>query len=154
MSGRFLRPLLFFGFLVAIGLLSFADRASDMVKGVWSIVQRIGSFGESLLGVDVVDRGDVPLAFDTLGHLTLWSIAGMLAYAAFGRRTSRSFLIVSLVTLSAGIEIGQRFLSSTRRPQVTDLIANTVGVTTGVLLAAFVFWLVSLFGGKSRSLTQ
>lgn len=154
MSGRFLRPVLFFGFLVAIGLLSFADRASDMVKGVWDVIRRIGSFGERLVGFDVVDRGDIPFAFDTLGHLTLWSIAGMLAYAAFGRRTSRSFLIVSLITLSAGVEIGQRFLSSTRRPQVSDLIANSVGVTTGVLVAAFVFWLASLFGGKSRSLTQ
>ena len=154
MSGRFVRPLLFFGFLIAIGLLSLADRAPDMVKGVWVIVRRIGSFGERLFGLDVVDRGDIPLAFDTLGHLALWSIAGMLAYAAFGRRTSRSFLIVSLITLSAGVEVGQGFLSRTRKPSISDLVANTIGVTTGVLLAAFVFWTVSLFGRKSRSLTQ
>lgn len=154
MSGRFVRPLLFFGFLVAIGLLSFADRASDMVKAVWSIVQRIGSFGERLLGLDVVDRGDIPFAFDTIGHLVLWSIAGMLAFAAFGRRTSRSFLIVSLFTLSAGVEIGQRFLSSTRQPQVSDLVANGIGVTVGVTIAAFVWWMTSLFGRKTRSLTR
>jgi len=154
MSGRVLRPLLFFGFLSAIGLLSFADRASDTVKGAWGVVQRVGSFGERLIGLDVVDRGDIPLAFDTLGHLMLWGIAGMLAYAAFGRRTSRSFLIISLITLSAGFEIGQRFLSSTRTPQLTDLAANTVGVIMGVSLAAFGFWILSLFERKSRSLTS
>ena len=78
----------------------------------------------------------------------------MLAYAAFGRRTSPSFLIVSLTTLSAGVELGQGFLSSTRRPEVADLIANGVGITAGVLLAATVWWLTSLFGRMSRNLTQ
>jgi len=154
MSGRFVRPLLFFGFLIAIGLLSLADRAPDLVKGVWSVVQRVGSFGERLIGLDVVDRGDVPLAFDTLGHLALWSIAGMLAYAAFGRRTTRSFMIVSLITLSAGVELGQGYLSSTRRPEVADLLANSIGITTGVLVASFVWWLSSLFGRLGRTLTQ
>jgi hypothetical protein len=154
MSGRFLRLLLFFGFLIAIGLLSLADRAPDMVKGLWSIIQRIGSFGEQFVGLDLVDRGDIPLAFDTLGHLALWSIAGMLAYAAFGQRTSRSFLIVSLITLSAGVELGQGFLSSTRHPEIADLIANGIGVTAGVLVAATVWWLTSLIGRLGRSLTQ
>jgi len=154
MSGRFLRPLVFFGFLVAIGLLSFADRASGLVKGVWATVRRFGSFGERLFGLDVVDRGDIPLAFDTLGHLALWSIAGMLAYSAFGRRTTRSFLIVSLVTLSAGVEVGQGFLSSTRQPQLSDLAANGVGVAVGVSIASMVWWMTGLFGGKTRSLTQ
>lgn len=154
MSRRSLRPLIFFGFLVAIGLLSFADRANDVVKNGWSVVQRGGSFVERLIGFDLVDRGDIPLAFDTLGHLVLWSTAGVLAYGAFGRRTTRSFLIVSLITLSAGVEIGQRFLSSTRRPEISDLLANAVGITAGVLLASFVWWLTGLFGRMTRNLTQ
>lgn len=154
MSGRLLRPFLFFGFLVAIGLLSLADRAPGLVKGVWLIVQRIGSFGERFLGVDLIDRGDIPLAFDTLGHLVLWGIAGVLAYSAFGRRTSASFLIVSLTTLSAGVEVGQGLLSSTRRPEITDLIANGVGVTLGVFLAFAVFSTIGLFGRISSNLTR
>ena len=154
MSGRVLRPLIFFGFLIAIGLLSLADRAPGMVKDVWSIVQHTGSLAEQLVGLDVVDRGDIPLAFDTLGHLALWGIAGMLAYAAFGRRTTPSFLIVSLITLSAGVELGQGLLSSTRRPEISDLLANSVGVTAGVCLAAFVWWLSGLFGRLGRTLTQ
>lgn len=154
MSGRLLRPLLFFAFLIAIGLLSLADRAPGLVKDAWSIVRRLGSFGEGLLGVDVIDRGDIPLAFDTLGHLVLWSIAGVLAYTAFGRRTSASFLIVSLTTLSAGVEVGQGLLSSTRRPEFTDLIANGIGVTLGVLLALAVFSTIGLFGRFSSSLTR
>lgn len=156
--GRVLRPLVFFSFLMAIGLLSLADRAPDAVKSVWSIVQRIGSSAERVLGLDVIDRGDIPFAFDTLGHLILWSIAGALAFLAFGRRTSMGFLIVSLVTLSAGVELGQGFLSSTRRPELADLLANTVGVMAGVLCAALVlstFAMVAKAGaGLRRTLTR
>lgn len=153
-SSRFVRLFVFFGFLCAIGLLSLADRAPDLVKSIWSVVQRVGSFGERLVGLDLVDRGDIPFAFDTLGHLALWGIAGMLGYAAFRRRTSALFLIVSLTTLSAGVEVGQGLLSATRRPEVKDLIANGIGITAGVALAASVWWLSSLLARIPRSLTQ
>ncbi len=154
MSGRLLRPLLFFGFVIVIGLLSLADRAPDLVKSEWSVVQRIGSIGERLVGLDIIDRGDIPLAFDTVGHLALWGIAGVLAYIAFGRRTSPWFLMISLITLSAGVELGQGFLSATRRPQVTDLIANSIGVAVGVALAAVVWSTISVFGRLTRTLTR
>lgn len=154
MSARFLRPLLFFGFLVTIGLLSLADRAPDLVKAGWSGVQNVGSMVEQRVGLDLVDRGDIPFDFDTLGHLGLWGIAGALAYLAFGHRTSPWFLMVSLFTLSAGVEVGQRFLSTTRTPDVIDLLANGVGIACGVVLAMLVLSVASLFGRLTNSLTR
>lgn len=154
MSGRFLRPLLFFGFLATIGLLSLADRAPDLVKTGWTGVQEIGSSIEQRVGVDVVDRSDIPLAFDTLGHLALWAVAGGLAYLAFGHRTSPWFLMVSLFTLSAGVEVGQRFLSATRKPDVVDLAANGVGIAFGLVVAMGVLSVTGLFGRLTNSLTR
>ncbi len=153
MISRLLRSALFFGFLAVIGILSLADRAPGLVKGSWSVTQHVGSRLEQMLGFDVIDRGDVPFAFDTIGHLALWAIAGALAYAAFGR--SRSLLLIAavLVAISAAVEVGQGMLSSTRSPQLMDLLANTVGVGAGLAVAVSTFAVIGLFGRLTRSLT-
>lgn len=154
MRSRFVRPLLFFAFLAAVGVVSLADRAPGMVASAWQAVRRVGSFAEQTAGLDLIDRGDIPFAMDTIGHLVLWSIAGGLAYLAFGRRTSVGFLIVSLITLSAGVEVGQGLLSSTRHPEIRDLVANSVGVTFGVLSVAALFAVIGVFGRISSSLIR
>jgi len=158
MVGRRFRSLLFFGFLLVVGVLSLADRAPGTVKGALRSVQSIGSRVERRVGVDWLDRGDIPFAFDTIGHLILWSVAAFLAYLAFGPgtrrgRTSTSFLVVSLVTLSAGVEVGQGLLSATRHPELLDLVANTVGIGFGVAIAAFASAVIGLIGSLGRSLT-
>ena len=152
-QSRLFRPALFFGFLVVIALLSLADRAPGLVKGAWRVTQHIGSRIERMAGFDLIDRGDVPFAFDTIGHLILWAFAGFLAYAAFGRSRSLVALAVALVTASAAVEVGQGLLTSTRRPQVTDLLANAVGVSAGLAVAVLTFALISLFGRLTRSLS-
>ena len=153
MSGRRLRTFVFFAFLSVIAVLSLADRAPDAAERVVDFGQRAGSFGERVVGIDLIDRGDVPLAFDTVGHLALWAGAGVLGFSAFGRRTSVSFIVVSLITLSAGVEIGQGLLTSTRRPELMDLAANGVGVVIGVGAAVVVWRVITLFGKLGRNLT-
>jgi len=153
MSGRRLRTFVFFAFLAGIGVLSLADRAPNAVKSALGVGQRVGSVGERTVGLDLLDRGDIPLAFDTVGHLVLWAVAGALASATFGRRTSRSFIIVMLITLSASVELGQGLLSATRRPELTDLVANGVGICIGVGAASAAWIVTSLFGRLSRNLS-
>ena len=141
-----------------VGVLSLADRAPRLVKATLRVGQSIGSRVEHRLGVDWLDRGDIPFAFDTIGHLVLWAIAAFLAYIAFGPgdrrgRTSTSFLVVALITLSAGVEVGQGLLSSSRHPEMLDLIANSVGVALGTLVAISVSAVIGLFGAVARSLT-
>ncbi len=150
---RAIRSAVFFGFLAVIGLLSMADRAPGLVKGAWGVVRRAGSRIERLVGLDLIDRGDVPFAFDTIGHLLLWSIAGFLAYGAFSRTRSPWFIGVMLLAMSAVVEVGQGVLSSTRRPEWSDLAANAVGVGFGVAVAVCAFTLIGLFGRLTRSLS-
>jgi hypothetical protein len=154
MSGRHLRSLTFVAFLIGIGVLSLADRAPSATKAALGVGQRAGSFGERAIGLDLIDRGDVPFAFDTVGHLVLWAGAGILAYAAFGGRASASFIVISLITVSGGVELGQGWLSSTRRPELTDLIANGIGVVIGVVGASILWGGISLFGRLTRSLNE
>lgn len=153
MSGRRLRTSVFFAFLAVIGVLSLADRAPNAVKAGLGVGQRAGSVAERTIGFDLLDRGDIPLAFDTAGHLVLWAVAGALASVTFGRRTSRSFIIVALITLSASVELGQGLLSATRHPEVTDLVANGIGIGIGVGAVSAAWIVTSLFGKLSRNLS-
>ena len=47
-------------------------------------------------------------------------------------------LAVTLFALSAMIEVGQQYLSSSRMAEVSDLLANGVGLTVGFIGAGFV----------------
>lgn len=154
MPSRLVRPALFFAFLAVIAVLSLADRAPALVVGSWRVIQHVGSRIEQVAGFDVIDRGDVPLAMDTLGHLFLWAVAGFLAYAAFGRARSAAFIVMTLVGISGAVEVGQGLLTATRRPQLSDMLANGVGVGAGVAIAVSTFAVISLFGRLSRSLIE
>ena len=153
-SPRILRPLGLVLFLGAITMLSLADRAPRLVRVLWASIRRVGSAAERMIGFDVVDRSDIPLAMDTIGHVGLWGIAGVLSCLTFSRRTSLVFLILSLIVLSAGVEVGQGLLSSSRRPEVRDLVANTIGITAGVLAAAAMLAMIGVFGRISSNLSR
>ncbi len=118
------------------------------------MTQHVGSRLEGTLGFDVVDRADVPFAFDTIGHLGLWAIAGILAYIAFGQKRSLVLIAAVLVAISAAVEAGQGLLSSTRTPELMDLLANAVGVGVGLAVAVSTFAVIGLFGRLTRSLTR
>ena len=154
MSGRLFRSLLFIACLLVVALLSFADRAPGLVERALDRVQRIGSRGEHLLGVDWFDRGDIPFGWDVVGHAVLWAVVAFLAHLVFRSRVPSVFVALALVTLSAGVEVGQGLLSATRSPEMLDLIANAMGVGIGTSLAMIVCGLVGLLGGMARSLAR
>lgn len=151
MFGRLTRWALL-GFLGLVAVLSFADRAPSGTRELLGRGRWVVARAEQRLGVDWVDRSDIPFAFDTMGHLALWAIAGFLATVAFERRVSPAFIALSLASLSAGIEIGQGVLSATRRPEVHDLVANVIGIGLGTAIALSVWTVVGLFGRLARSL--
>ena len=117
------------------------------------MTQHVGSRIERIVGFDVVDRGDVPFAFDTIGHVALWAIAGALAYAAFGRSRPPVLIAAVLLAVSAAVEVGQGVLSSTRSPELMDVVANAVGLGIGLAAAVVTFAVIGLFGRLTRSLT-
>lgn len=134
------------GFSVVLGILSFADRAPGTTQAALRRVQDVGRKVENRSGLDVIDRGDVPLAFDTAGHLFLWFIAGVIGWWAFSRRTSPVFLALCLFTISAGVEVGQSYLSTSRSPDLLDLVANGAGILFGVSFAVMFGGAVGAFG--------
>lgn len=151
MLGRLTR-LVFLGFLGVIAVLSLADRAPSGTRALMRRGRSVLAEGEQRFGVDWIDRSDVPLAFDTMGHIALWAIAGFLATLAFRRRVGPLFIVVSLSVLSAGIEVGQGLLSTTRRPEFGDLVANVFGSALGTAVALLVWAAIGMFGRLTRSL--
>lgn len=122
--------------VVIVGSLS--DRAPGAVERLVEKVQRKGAVLEERLGVDVVDLGDAPIGLWSAGHLLLWCVVGVVAYAAVGDRVRAVLLAVGLVAASFGAEVAQVLVTTHRAMQLSDMIANTVGVVLGVGGAAVV----------------
>lgn len=138
MLSKRLRFLIATGFVAVVGVLSFADRAPRASRAILRRIQWLGQRVERRFGWDFVDRSDVPLAYDTAGHFAMWFLAAALGWWLLHHKTSPLVLGLGLVAVSAGIEVGQGFLSSTRTPDVQDLLANAIGVSVGLTLAVLV----------------
>lgn len=143
---RWLPATAFTGLAGAVGVLSFADRAPGTTQAILRRVRSVGQRVEQRSGYDLIDRGDVPVAFDTAGHLVLWFLAGLIGWWAFHRRTTPAFLALCLFTVSAGIEVGQSYLSTSRSPDIFDLVANGAGIALGVALAVAIGSAVGAIG--------
>ncbi len=148
MFGKWSKMLVFVGFLTALGLLSMADRAPGAVLGGLRWVRSRGQDIEAALGIDWIDLGDMPLAWDTAGHLVLWAGAGMLGYAAVGQRVGGARLAMALLILSGVVEVAQPLLSATRQLEVTDMVANGVGIFAGVITASLILKVAHNLGVK------
>ena len=122
--------------VVIVGSLS--DRAPGAVERLVEKVQRKGSVLEERLGVDVVDLGDAPIGLWPAGHLLLWCAVGVVAHAAVGDRVRAVLLAVGLVAASFAAEVAQVLVTTHRAMQLSDMVANTVGVVLGVCGAAVV----------------
>lgn len=141
----------FFG---SLGVLSLSDRAPGVTRFVLGIGRGIGSRVERRSGYDLFDRSDVPFAYDTIGHVVLWFGAAVLAWMLFHKRFSGLFIATALFAMSAGVEVAQGYLSSTRTPSVEDLLANGVGLIAGVMLGAAVTGIFEAFNRGVRSLAR
>ena len=138
MPSRFARTVVFTAALLGVGLVSLADRAPDATRGLLRLGLLVGQRIERVAGIDWFDRTDVPLAWDTAGHIGLWATLGFLGYLA-ARPEGRPFTIAFLLfVLSASVELGQAFFSSTRESEMLDLAANGLGITVGVIAAVLV----------------
>ncbi len=141
----------FFG---SIGVLSLSDRAPGFTRFGLSLFRGVGRRIERRSGFDLIDRSDVPFAYDTIGHIVLWFGAALLAWLLFHKRLSALFIATALFVMSAGVEVAQGYLSSTRTPSVEDLVANGVGVMFGIMLGATITVIVEVFNRGVRSLSR
>ncbi len=115
----------------AVAALSLSDRAPSLVEhGLWTgrdLYHRL----EMRTGFDLLHRSDIPLAWETAGHIVLWAVVAGLATLALGRRRSIVPIVVVAVLASIGVEVAQVMWSATREAEWGDVVANTVGATAG-----------------------
>ncbi len=142
---RLTRPGIAFSLLIAVSFLSFPSSAVGRAQRSARRLRRRGDDLETFLGVDVVDRSDLPFAFDTIGHASLWFVVAglLLLMLATGRPRNHPHLVrfwsaVGLVGLSAGIEVAQGVFTANRNAQWSDLAANIVGISMAFVLVTVV----------------
>jgi len=131
-----------FGALVAVvclvGVLSLSDSLVGPIADLMSI---IGRLSRQLLSGDSFGAGrrpSLPLATDTLMHFGGWAGVGFVAGGLLAAAADRVNLALGLVTISAFFEAGQRYLTSSRSAELSDLVANGAGLTLGFVTFALV----------------
>lgn len=149
-SGR-VAALIFASCAFVVVVLTFADRAPDYTIEHAPEVRAWGAGVEQGLGIDVVDRDDVPLSVDDLAHATMWvAVAGVVVLVADGRRwpgvlggslvRHRATLLL-LLGLAVAFELGQGVLTSSRNLSLSDGLANVAGVSVGWAVSVTAVWL-------------
>lgn len=127
--------------------LMLSDRAPGLLESV---------FGDAVVRLsERIDAGSrIPTEqlpeSDTIVHVAVWAIATLLV--ALTIWTWRGLLVTSIAMLamSAVVEIAQGLYTSTRSIEASDVIANTIGVAIGVLLAALTYSAWSLVATLAR----
>ncbi len=145
---RVTRILAVFSLAAAVAFLSFPSSALGGSYRLARRLRRRGNDVETWTGIDVVDRGDIPFAFDSIGHAILWCAVGLVALALArttgfgGNGAHRSVvrwgddgrIVVWLVLLSGLVEVGQGVFTANRNAEFRDLAANAVGVVLAWVL--------------------
>jgi hypothetical protein len=127
-------------FAVGAALFNVALMLSDRAPGV---IQRIfGDFAVRLSNrlnqserIGSLTEGRNP-GNDAIVHIGVWAVAMLLLGLAIWRWAPLVIAAILLFLGSVFIEIGQGRYSSTRAVEMSDVVANGVGVTLGVAAAA------------------
>lgn len=118
-----------------VALLSFADGAPDAVRRGLRVAARAIARVQELLGIQLVDLGDLPFEWDIVGHFVLWAAVAVVGRWAFRHRVAAVSLGLGCFAASYLVEIGQSVLTVSRRPDLRDLGANALGIVVGLVFA-------------------
>lgn len=131
--------------LCLVAILSLSDSMVWPVDDVASIVRRTTQRLVSGATTGVGVSPSLPFGTDKIMHFGGWAGVGFLACGLLHQLTDRINLAMMLVTLSAFLETGQRYLTSSRSAEVGDLIANCAGLALGYATYALVERTVTTF---------
>lgn len=116
------------GFGVVVIVLSLSDRAPRFVPRITDLVLFWGRRFEAAFSINLFDVSSIPGQTDQIGHAMLWG-TGMFVLGIVTRRfvpvTATACL---LLAASIGVEFAQETWTATRALQVTDALANGVGI--------------------------
>lgn len=136
------------------GALMLSDRAPGFLRVVFGerirqLWERIDAGGRT----DVITAGARPET-DFVVHAAIWAVVtilvGLAVWSWFGLLASA----VGVFGLSVVIELAQGRWSSTRQVELRDLAANALGVSVGVVAAAFVYAAWSTVAGALAALSN
>ncbi len=140
---RFLRRIhvvLTLGALFIVGSISLSDYYVPKASRTFSTATSDASTSAS----DRIDLPfsvpDLPFGWDTLTHFTLWFGVGVLAAGLVRRFYHIPVLWFLLVGLSAFIEVAQQRWTNGRSMEISDLIANGLGLFAGLGVGLFILF--------------
>ncbi len=121
-------------FLVMVVLwLSLSSRGFSAVGDAADGARVVVRGFEDSLETDLVSRSDVPWAADEVAHLLGWSTVMVMVGLLFRSRRSLGDLAVGVFGASVGIELLQKFVTTSRQLEAEDISANSLGVMMGLI---------------------
>lgn len=128
---RYLRVGLVVAVVAVVGVFSLSDSIlgplGHAMSGAADVIRTVAD----TTGIALGRRADLPVATDTLGHLAAWSVVGFAAAGVMTQPLHRINVLLGLLVVSALFEVGQRHLSWSRSAELSDLVANGVGLVVG-----------------------
>lgn len=121
-------------FAVVAVVLSLSERAPGLYREVRHTVMSLGGRLQTRVGVELARRDDIPISAAFFGHVVLWFVGAVVVGWATRRRVDRVVLGLVLVGAGAMLELLQALVTETRQLDVADVVANTVGVVSGLLV--------------------
>ena len=118
----------------ATGLLLAISRYRDILRAVWA-VWLAGIVWGSLISAGRLNSLEETLpflAYDKLVHFGAYAGLGLLSLLGFARPRG-VYVALSMILLGGFVEFGQS-LSPGRTPDLTDALANTLGVLAGLAI--------------------
>ena len=118
---------------VLVGLVGVASVVFNVAI---MLSDRAPGFLRRIFGDAVVRLSEQLPETDAIVHITVWAAA--TALVALTIWTWRGLVVAALTMLvvSAAVEVGQGVYSSTRKVEIGDALANAAGVTIGATAAA------------------
>jgi len=124
------------GFTAVVTVASLSDRAPRFVPRITDLTVRVGRRFEAVSNTDLVDVSSIPGRTDQIGHFLLWG-AGMLA---IGWLTRKRIPVAATACLLFAASIAVEFLqvrwTATRQLEVTDAVANGLGILLAAIAVA------------------
>lgn len=120
-------------FAVAAVWLLWADRGTVFGDRIVGWLLDAARQVERTTMVDLVDRSDIPATLDQVGHAILWAVGTVtIGVALLGRRPILATAAgVGVISLFA--ELAQPVVSTHRGFELSDAVANLVGVGLGTV---------------------
>ena len=116
---RFASAITFLGILALTYVAGLSDLAPILLRRI-----------EDRMGI----LGSVPFSIETMLHFTGWALAMIFAGIAVRSLPSLIWVAIGLSALGVGVEVLQDHFTATRQQEWGDVIANSTGLSVGLLV--------------------